>query len=135
MRIPVMVDGELTVYRMWFQHKRNEISPRMKLSQPRHMGMGPHSSTRCCVERVEWNGRATDVGPMWFGEAVCSLSDQFEKEKGRKVALARAIKPLPREVRACIWAGYLYRAQLHAIDHIKWFPSRRVAMFKLKETQ
>ena len=40
------------------------------------------------------------------GEAHCNPSDQFNKAKGRKLALARAIESLPRAERKQIWAAY-----------------------------
>lgn len=38
--------------------------------------------------------------------ALCHPSDQFNKAKGRKLSLARAIEELPREERRQIWAAY-----------------------------
>ena len=38
--------------------------------------------------------------------AYCNPSDQFNKAKGRKLALARAIESLPRAERGQIWAAY-----------------------------
>jgi hypothetical protein len=40
------------------------------------------------------------------GIAYCSPVDHFNKSVGRKKALARAIKTLPREIRAQIWTAY-----------------------------
>ena len=40
------------------------------------------------------------------GRAFCNPSDQFNKAKGRKLALARAIESLPRAERGQIWAAY-----------------------------
>lgn len=38
--------------------------------------------------------------------AVRNLSDRHEKAKGRVVAITKAIRHLPRETRAKIWADY-----------------------------
>ena len=38
--------------------------------------------------------------------ALCHPNDQFNKAKGRKLALARAIESLPRAERKQIWAAY-----------------------------
>ena len=46
------------------------------------------------------------VASLAMGGARCSPGDKFCKEVGRKVALARAIRSLPREVRTSIWAAY-----------------------------
>ena len=40
------------------------------------------------------------------GRAFCNPSDQFNKAKGRKLSLARAIECLPRAERKQIWAAY-----------------------------
>lgn len=40
------------------------------------------------------------------GHALCSPEDQFVKEKGRKLALARALQEFPPQVRAEFWWGY-----------------------------
>lgn len=40
------------------------------------------------------------------GLAFCASSDQFNRAKGRKVALARAIRQFPKETRKRIWNGY-----------------------------
>lgn len=46
-----------------------------------------------------------------MGTAKCSKLDNFEKEKGRKTALARAMKNarLHKDVRVKIWSGYFNR--------------------------
>lgn len=45
------------------------------------------------------------------GEAFCHVNDQFNKETGRKLALARALKEseLSQESRALIWQAYFSR--------------------------
>lgn len=45
-----------------------------------------------------------------FSDAVCSKKDNFSKEKGRKLALARLVKDFPREVRAAFWKAYFEKA-------------------------
>lgn len=40
------------------------------------------------------------------GEAYCHPTDQFNKAKGRKLALARAIKDFHRTKREQIWKAY-----------------------------
>ena len=40
------------------------------------------------------------------GDSLCSFSDQFSYETGRRISLTRAIKHLPRNERKEIWAAY-----------------------------
>ncbi len=50
--------------------------------------------------------RETEDGTpdVWFGTAWCSLKDQFCKERGRKIALARALQHEPdRDWRREVW--------------------------------
>ena len=49
---------------------------------------------------------------LYSGFALCSHKDHFCKEKGRKVALARAIKCMPRETRKQIWVEYFNRNKI-----------------------
>ena len=46
---------------------------------------------------------------LFSGISLCSIKDNFCKETGRKIALTRAIRKLPREVRQLVWAEYLSR--------------------------
>lgn len=45
------------------------------------------------------------------GEAKCDMRDNFNKETGRKLSLARAIEMFPKNVRTEIWDSYLNRKQ------------------------
>jgi hypothetical protein len=65
--------------------------------------------TSCMVEKLGELGYR-----MFIGEAaaICSVKDQFCKETGRRVSLARAIKGFEREKRAQIWAEY-WRQKTH----------------------
>jgi hypothetical protein len=45
-----------------------------------------------------------------FGNAWCSVKDQFSKERGRKLALARALQHEPdRDWRREVWERYFHR--------------------------
>ena len=59
--------------------------------------------TQCLVEC----GSLTHVGA-----AYCSPKDNFSRIKGRKIALARAIKDLPRSERKVIWDEYLDKCKV-----------------------
>jgi hypothetical protein len=39
-------------------------------------------------------------------EALCSFNDRFNKQKGRKVSLTRAIQSYPKEQRKLFWDSY-----------------------------
>lgn len=53
--------------------------------------------TLCTVEEGE---------TAFVGQAICNPRDQFCKAIGRKVALADAIRYLPKEKRKTIWKEY-----------------------------
>lgn len=40
------------------------------------------------------------------GFAACSMGDNFNRNLGRKLALTRAVKDLPKEQRRTIWNAY-----------------------------
>lgn len=132
MKIPVKkADGQVVVYRLGFQHRNRQPSGRMKMDLPRHNEDWNPRHTTCIVEGLRPDNQLVY---MSTGMAIFSEEEDFVKEKGRKVALARAIRDLPRETRACIWAGYLYRYDLPAIESIAWSPIRQQAMLKWKES-
>lgn len=58
-------------------------------------------SVRCVI--------ATDSGGLSFGRSWCHQNDQFSKETGRKLALARALKEFDRGFRTVAWKAYLGR--------------------------
>ncbi len=41
-----------------------------------------------------------------MGTALCSTLDNFNRNMGRKIALQRAIKDLPKDQRKLIWSAY-----------------------------
>ena len=47
-----------------------------------------------------------------IGKAVCSPEDNFCKATGRKVALTRALRTLPRDLRKEVWDTYLERVKI-----------------------
>lgn len=63
--------------------------------------------TTCAIHQgaCKVKGCAADKHP-YFGSASCHPGDQFNKRIGRKLAMARALKPLPRNLRQQIWAEY-----------------------------
>ena len=58
-----------------------------------------------------------------YGVSDCSVSDNFNKETGRKLALSRALKAgnVPREARAAIWRAYFGRSTSYK-ESIRLYP-------------
>ena len=46
------------------------------------------------------------IGKIYLGYSYCSESDQFDRSKGRKIALARALSDFDKETRKVIWEAY-----------------------------
>lgn len=69
------------------------------------------------VESQELYNMATDCSIMvqeakehlYSGTARCSKKDNFCRETGRKISLARAMKDFNKELRKQIWEAYLGR--------------------------
>lgn len=57
--------------------------------------------TVCFIENIP------DGELILEGDAYCSENDIFDKAKGRKISLSRAIEGLSKELRTKIWAGYI----------------------------
>lgn len=60
-----------------------------------------------------WHGKMCDamytfcdIEPVSSGHARCSLKDQFDRNKGRKIAMMRALQDLPKEDRKPFWDAY-----------------------------
>lgn len=80
--------------------------------------------TRDCYFKIKPNKIVTDVtscrmeiGDQQFDTlAACLQGDQFNKEKGRKIALKRAMDEakLDRSERTAIWDAYFNRAERSA---------------------
>jgi hypothetical protein len=66
--------------------------------------------TFCAVLRRDQTGTTT----LLSGRAKCSKKDNFNKEAGRKLSLARAIAVLPRDDRGVIWSTYFSRSNVVA---------------------
>ena len=55
----------------------------------------------------------TDKTTVGMGFAKCMRVDQFRKSEGRKIALTKAVKTLPREQRSEIWNQYWETVGMH----------------------
>lgn len=67
-----------------------------------------NNTTFCTVHVGPCYEKARPCGtePAVTGVAHCSPHDSFCKASGRKLALARALKDVPREIRRQLWADY-----------------------------
>jgi len=66
--------------------------------------------TQCIVERVKAGGQFKTARDLELsGAASCDKRDNFCKETGRKIALARAVETMPRSERQIVWEGYRAR--------------------------
>src|SRR3970282_32818 len=81
-------------------------------------GPGEGRYTHCEIFEILKTHNGEKRGGVLFlveGVASCSLSDNFCKDTGRKIALARALSklrkqlPLPKTERAMIWKAYRTR--------------------------
>jgi hypothetical protein len=60
-----------------------------------------------------WHGRGCggmvttcEIDPLSGGVAHCSPKDQFDRNKGRKIAMGRALQALPKGDRQVFWDMY-----------------------------
>jgi cell wall hydrolase len=66
-----------------------------------------HWSTHCALhEGICKIKGCAEIAHPYYGAAFCHENDQFSKRVGRKLAMSRAIKPLPRSLRQQLWAAY-----------------------------
>ena len=65
-------------------------------------------ATECTVHELPCSeqARPCNTEPHSTGVAKCARMDNFCKATGRKLALARALRPLPRSLRSELWANY-----------------------------
>jgi hypothetical protein len=73
----------------------------------------PHQSHVTCkiTERVVGEDGSIVSRVAGIGVAKCMEGDTFNKELGRKLALARAAVGFPREARKALWAAYWGRKE------------------------
>lgn len=76
----------------------------------KHTSNDQFRQTQCIVDKVVTGGRFnTDGILLCKGLATCSPKDNFCKDTGRKIALARAIGSMNKEWRTMIWNAYFNR--------------------------
>jgi hypothetical protein len=90
----ILQTANLGCFTVHFQHAMTEGAPRR---------------TRCVIHaarKEKCTGNLCGATDALQGQAHCAAGDMFDKSRGRKVALARALKSLPRQSRAEIWTAY-----------------------------
>jgi hypothetical protein len=67
-----------------------------------------HWKTECTVHELPCSEKARpcNTDPSSTGVAKCAATDNFCRATGRIIALTRALQPLPRSLRAQLWASY-----------------------------
>uniref|UniRef100_A0A6M3IK71 Uncharacterized protein n=1 Tax=viral metagenome TaxID=1070528 RepID=A0A6M3IK71_9ZZZZ len=80
-----------------------QLGPEQQIYSPIPSGKQVRARTFVAVVRQD---TMCDVG---HGIANCSVGDAFCKETGRKLALTRALRDLPKPVRKAIWEAYFQR--------------------------
>ena len=86
-------------YRIIFKHNTRYALP----TDPNVMVKG----TRCDIEIPFPETAGTTYHPMVY--SYCHPSDNFCKETGRKLALAKALRSYSRKFRTAAWEAYLER--------------------------
>lgn len=90
---------------IFFKHDKDEWGFTVKEVAGREVTTPYKGVTHCVVEK--------DGEVISEASAFCSSLDKFEKSKGRKLALARAIKGFEKETRTVIWD--LYRSTVKSL--------------------
>lgn len=84
-------------YRVWFDHK--------VFRHPAELGtialLPWRAMSRCTIQRDD----GATVAPL-MGYARCSWSDVFERAKGRKLSMSRALEHMGRDFRRAVWTKY-----------------------------
>lgn len=88
------------------QSKTHEIDVMFNHYNPGYVKLNGKTELRPFTRCVVW----VDEWPKLYGLSICHPVDQFCKNTGRKLALADAIKDLPREKRRVFWQEY-FRAR------------------------
>lgn len=68
-------------------------------------GRPVRAHTSCAIYKTE-EGKVNYQEKLSYGIAFCSSLDKFEKERGRRLALAKALSRFPKAVRRDIFEQY-----------------------------
>lgn len=104
----ILKDASGNIYVAHFAHQHQQpVKGQYKMSS--YATPTPQIGRTKCKLHLNTCTKAED-GPCtsdgFSGLANCSVRDQFEKAKGRKVALARAMKSLEKSLRRQLWKSY-----------------------------
>lgn len=94
------VNGETVVVKFW--HNQDEKVLTVEDEQRNVIQTPVKAETNCLIETPFGN---------YLGTAYCSVLDQFNKAKGRKLAFTRALRvaPFDKVERAILWNDYFTR--------------------------
>lgn len=107
-----MIDGRQA--KLYFQHRRApingpDIAKILTLLRKTCASGMPKAITTARVE-LQANPPCNDEYPtVYEGIAICSATDNFTKETGRKIALRNALQMLSRDERKQVWRQYRHR--------------------------
>lgn len=84
------------------------------IKAPQRGSLMVRAVTHCYIERhLDGKWRTND---RLMGVACCSLDDNFNKETGRKIALARCLRPCDPAFKKAAWEAYLGRLPKLEVD-------------------
>lgn len=69
--------------------------------------------TSCLIYSVGEDGKVNYNDRKAYGISFCSAEDRFEKERGRRLSLAKAISGFSKEVKRDVFRQYEGRRILH----------------------
>lgn len=73
-------------------------------TEQRNRGLLPtKGATTCTISKVLSD---TESEVLMSATCYCSKKDIFDRAKGRKLALTRALGKMPREIRKLVWKQY-----------------------------
>jgi hypothetical protein len=70
------------------------------------MGKLKEGETRCIISMGKEGEKREDMPIASVGVSKCHKGDKLDVHQGRKIALARALRILPRERRTQIWEAF-----------------------------
>ena len=85
----------------WEEYSNKHVSDWFEVETGARPDMA-HGMTSCTVEILRDNG-----GDVCMGFSACSKGDQYNRKKGRKIALARALCCYDKPFRTLVWDKYL----------------------------
>lgn len=96
-------DGQVEWHLKWF-HQPDRTETLISFQDGKKVETPVKGVTTCSVFMIDGSE------PLeYLGQAYCSVKDEYNKEKGRKISLTKAVENLPKETRKIIWEGYFSR--------------------------